>query len=251
MSAKSSVFLISFLCLSFSAFAQHKVILKLDDIGVNKGVCVAKPVLEYLLQKNIKASYGVIANRLDSTALSTLAKYMYAKYTKGENLVEIWHHGYDHTNNNTSANLHEFKGTSYDFQKAHFNKADSLVKVRLGIQMHSFGSPFNAVDSTTLKVIADNPNYKMLMFFWDSLGKEPQLTRLNNRVDLENGVGNPDYDYFVKDLAKHADYKKSFIVLQGHPNQWDEAKVSQFKKVIDYLIEQRFEFVLPIGLVQN
>jgi len=251
MSAKSLVFLFSFLCTSFVAFAQHKVVLKLDDIGVKNGVCVAKPVMDYLLQKNIKASYGVIANRLDGTALSTLGKYIEAKNTKGENIVEIWHHGYDHTNNNTAANLHEFKGTSYGFQKTHFNKADSLVKERLGIQMHSFGSPFNAVDSITLKVIAENPNYKSLMFFWGSLGKEPQLTRLNNRVDLENGVGNPDYDYFVKDLAKHADYKKSFIVLQGHPNQWNEAKIEQFKKVIDYLIKQRFEFVLPIDLIQN
>jgi len=72
MPAKSFVFLIGFLCFSFAAFAQHKVILKLDDIGVKNGVCVAKPVMDYLLQKNIKASYGVIANRLDSTALSTL-----------------------------------------------------------------------------------------------------------------------------------------------------------------------------------
>lgn len=251
MLVKSIIFLGCFWCISQSLYAQNKVVLKLDDIGVSKGVCVATPIMDYLLQKDIKTSYGVIANRLDETALATLGKYIHAKNSKGESLVEIWHHGYDHSNTNLPANLQEFKGTNYAFQKMHFAKADSLVKSRLGIQMQSFGSPFNAVDSTTLKVIAENPNYNAVMFFWDSLGKEPQLTRLNNRVDLENGVGNPDFAHFVADFNKHLHYKQTAMVLQGHPNQWNEAKMEQFKKIIDFLIEQKFSFVLPVELVKN
>jgi len=227
-----------------SLLAQNKVVLKLDDIEANNNTSRALPVMDYLLQREIKASYGVIAKRLDETALNVLGKYINATNAKGEKLIEIWHHGFDHTNNNPPAKNQEFKGTDYAFQKQHFEDADQRVKKYLGVQMHSFGSPYNAVDSNTLKVIAENPNYKTVMFFWESPSKEKQIRRLNNRINLEKETGKPDFESFVIDYNKHPEYQKSNIVLQGHPNQWDAAKFEQFKLIIDFLISKKSEFVL-------
>jgi peptidoglycan/xylan/chitin deacetylase (PgdA/CDA1 family) len=229
---------------------QTKILLKLDDIAVNKNTCNAGPVLDYLVQRKIKASYGVIANRLDSTALPVMEKYLRATNANGEKLIEIWHHGLDHSNKNPPDSNREFEGTSYLFQKAHFDSADLLVRTYLGVQMHSFGAPFNATDSNTLKVIAENGHYTSVMYSWVNVAGYPKLTFLNNRVDMEKGTGNPVYDLLVSDFEKHTEYKNSYMVLQGHPPYWNAGHFEAFKKIIDFLVSQKCEFVLPGDLTR-
>jgi len=138
------------------SFAAPKIILKLDDLSVKQSVCSCSPTFDYLMQKQLKAGFGAIASRLDSTSLNTLKPYLNATNAKGEKLFEIWHHGLDHVRP-------EFQTTSYEYQKAHFDQSDELIKKLLGIQMHTFGTPFNASDSITNKVISENPNYKVFL----------------------------------------------------------------------------------------
>jgi peptidoglycan/xylan/chitin deacetylase (PgdA/CDA1 family) len=234
------------------SLAQPKIVLKLDDIAANKvSGNKASFVMDYLLQQHIKASYGVIANRLDESALALLGKYLQAKNEKGEPMIEIWHHGYDHSNNNPPAQLMEYKGTSYALQKANFNRADSLVKKLLGVQMQTFGAPYNAVDRTTLRVVAANKNYHVLFYFWEDVEIEKQLTRLNKRVDIENGTGNPDFEYFLAACEKSDAFNQKYLVLQGHPLQWDAKKFATFKKIVAYLAEKKCTFVLPSELKNN
>jgi hypothetical protein len=137
--------------------APPKIILKLDDFQAKNNSSLAIPVLDYLMQKKIKAGFGAVAGRFDSTAFSVLKKYLEATNSKGEELFEVWNHGLEHVNP-------EFTGTGYAYQKDHFEKADALIRKYLGIQMHSFGTPFNTNDSTTFRVIAENSNYKIFMF---------------------------------------------------------------------------------------
>lgn len=229
--------------------AQPRVILKLDDIGANRTAGnKAAAVMDFLLTRGVKASYGIIAKRLDATAGAQLRKYVEAKTERGEAMVEFWHHGYDHSNNNTPANLMEYKGTSYAFQQANFNLADSLVFHYLGVQMHTFGAPFNAVDRTTLEVIAANQNYHAVFYFPVEPSKYQHIKRLNERVNMENGVGNPDFDYFKMELERSKAMEKPLIILQGHPLQWDKHKFEEFKQIIDYLLKKKYSFVLPSNL---
>lgn len=250
------VFLLCFFFIFFQykSSAQTKVVLKLDDIGAQKNESKVIPVLDYLMQKQIKVSLGVIAKHLDETALPVLGKYLKATNNKKEKLIEIWHHGLDHSSKNPPADNQEFKGTSYAFQKEHFEQADKAVLKYLGVQMVSFGAPFNAVDSSTLKVIAENPKYKAVMFT-DLKTTDRKLTYLNNRVDMEKGTGKPDYDHFITRFeshkSKHKNYLNSFIVLQGHPNNWTKEQFTAFKNIIDYLIAQKCEFVLPAELIEK
>jgi peptidoglycan/xylan/chitin deacetylase (PgdA/CDA1 family) len=194
--------------------------MKLDDLGSKNGVSTAAPVLDDLLSRKIKAALGVIANRLDKTAPQAYSKYLNATNNTEEKLFEIWHHGFDHSNNNPPNNNREFDGTSYDFQSDHFNRADQLVLKLLGVQMHTFGSPYNAIDSNTKKVIDKNPNYKVFLL---SRGKSETVNGIlymNNRVNMESATGKVNYDYFVTQYKKLKGKYTNYMVLQGHANQW-------------------------------
>ncbi|UKT65933.1 DUF2334 domain-containing protein [Pedobacter mucosus] len=241
--------LIFLMLASISVLAQPKIVLKLDDVGANKvSGNKADQTMAYLLQMNVKASYGVVAKWLDETALSLLGRYINAKNAKGEAMVEIWHHGYDHSNSNPPSKNMEYKGTSYELQKKNFNLGDSLVRKYLGLQMHTFGAPFNAVDSTTLRVVAENKNYHILYCFPENTDSEKQLTRLNFRIKMENGTGKTNLQYFLDECEKNNAFSSAYMVLQGHPPQWNVSQFEEFKKIVAYLIEKNCEFVLPSEL---
>lgn len=244
-SGYSRILVVGLLLLMYKAQAQPKIILKLDDIGVKNNVCKASPVIDLLLQRQIKAGLGVIAINLDSTALHVFAKYLNATDANGSKLFEIWHHGLYHSNNNPPNNNQEFKGTTFTFQQEHFERADDLVRKYLGVQMHSFGAPYNASDDNTNRVIAANSNYKVFML---NNMIEPEINGIanfNNRVNMESATGMVNSTYFIDQYQKLKSKYPDYMVLQGHPNQWDAAKIAEFSKVLDFLIEQKCTFVLP------
>jgi peptidoglycan/xylan/chitin deacetylase (PgdA/CDA1 family) len=219
-------------------FSAPKIILKLDDLSVKSGMCQCLPVMDYLLQKELKAGFGIISNKNDNTVLSTLTPYLKAKNSKNEVLFEIWHHGFDHIKP-------EFQGTGYEYQKSHFVQADQQINKLLGIQMHSFGSPYNATDSVTEKVISENQNYQVFMFSSLKKHEKSDILYLDHRVNMENGTGKPEYDYFIENYNKSKANYQDYMILQGHPGQWTTEKLDQFKKIIDFLISEGCEFVTP------
>jgi peptidoglycan/xylan/chitin deacetylase (PgdA/CDA1 family) len=215
-----------------------KIILKLDDLQVKNSICQFIPVLDYLSQNQIKAGLGAIAARFDNTALNILKPYLDATNSKGDKLFEVWHHGLDHIKP-------EFTGTPYSYQKDHFEKADQLMKNALGVQMHSFGTPYNADDSTTKKVISEYSDYKIFMFAGISPDASTGIINLDNRVNMENGTGNPEFGFFVNNYNKYRGKYTDYMILQGHPNKWSAEKIDQFKQIVDFLLSQGCEFVLP------
>lgn len=220
------------------SLAAPKIILKLDDIKVQKGICPSIPAMDLLKKKKVKAGFGVVASRFDSTAVNVLKPYLNATNAKGEKLFEIWNHGLYHVKM-------EFKGTDYTFQKEHFTQADQLIKNLLGIQMHSFGTPGNASDSVTNQIISEFPEYKVFMFSSVIPQSTKGLIYLNNMVNMENGTGNIDYKYLLDNYEKHKNKYTDYMILQGHPNQWTPEKLEQFKLIIEFLQKEGCEFVLP------
>jgi len=218
--------------------AAPKIILKLDDFQASKGNCPCLPTMDYLIQKQIKAGFGAVAGKFDSTASGILNPYLNATNKKGEKLFEIWHHGLDHKRP-------EFAGTSYEYQKAHFEQADQLIKKYLGIQMFTFGTPYNASDSITNRVVSEDTNYKVFMYCSVIPPTPKGIMYMDHRVNMENGTGNPEFEYFVANYNKLKSRYPDYITLQGHPNQWTPDKLEQFKKIVDLLISDGCEFVLP------
>jgi hypothetical protein len=236
-----SIVLIIFI-LSFAGnncLGVPKIIIKLDDLTALNGICSGQATIEYLIRKQIKFSSGVIAKGLDNTSLKTLAPYILATDSLGENLLEIWHHGLDH-------NIPEFRDQTYAYQSQHLNDADQIVNKILNLQMNTFGTPGNTSDTITNRVIAENPNYHVFMLSTvvpTILKKETMY--LNQRVEMENGTGNVNYDFFLKNYNKYKDKYTDYMIFQGHPNGWDSDKLKQFQQIIDFLIGQGTEFVLP------
>lgn len=228
-----------------NTFAQPRIIIKLDDLGSRHGRSTAAPVIDILVQRKIKAGLGVIAAQLDSTAGAAYGKYLAATNTKGEKLFEIWNHGFDHSNNNPPNNNMEFKGTGYGFQKDHLAKAQAQVKRLLGITMRTFGSPYNASDSVTNTVIQQQGDIKVFLFGSFKTDEIPGVKNYNNRVEMEITTGQVNYDHFLADYRKYKGKYIANMVLQGHPNMWDAARIAEFNKILDFLTAQKCEFVLP------
>jgi len=223
------------------ATSAPKIILKLDDFGAKNWATGHATVLDYLMDKKIKASVGVIANLIDYTAYDLCKPYMEAKDSTGNKLFEVWHHGLDHIDP-------EFGGTTYEYQKLHFETANQLVNTYMGVQMHTLGTPFNASDTATNRVVYENPNYKVFIFPTIAPPTSSGIVSLYNRVDLENGPGNPQYDYFIKSWNNYKDKYLDYMVIQGHPVSWGPSvpeRLVAFKQMIDFLIAQGCEFVLP------
>lgn len=217
---------------------KKKIILKLDDLAVKNGVCKSMPVFKLLEKKQIKASFGIIPARCDSTLIETLNLYLKSVNKTGDKLFEIWHHGYDHI-------IPEFKEKDYSYQKEHFEKADKMIKEILGIQMHSFGAPGNATDSITNSVILENEEYKVFMFSKVIPRDTKGILYLENRTNMEDGTGNLNYNFFTENYIKNKERYSDYMVLQGHPKKWSPEKIKQFERIIDFLILEGCEFVLP------
>lgn len=219
-------------------FSTSKIILKFDDIVVKNNVLKCSPTLDYLIKMQLKSGLGIIAEKNDSTTLTVLVPYLKATNAKGQKLFEIWNHGLDHSKT-------EFKDSTYEFQKSHFEKANQLVKQLWGIQMHSFGTPYNASDSLTNKVISENTDYKVFMFSSVKPKQSNGILYLDHRVNMENGTGKPDFDFFLENYDNLKGKYTDYMTLQGHPNQWNTEKLEQFRKIIGFLISEGCEFVTP------
>ena len=134
-----------------SASARYNpiIILKFDDLGVNN-IDNFQKCFDILQSYDIdSAGFGVIGKNLeDSVVTDELISKIKEWNSAG---IEIWHHGYSHTEG-------EYNSSSYEAQKESFGKTCDLLKEKTGITITSFGSPFNNADETTVKVINESFN---------------------------------------------------------------------------------------------
>lgn len=219
-------------------YAGPYIVIKMDDIYVKKGRSPVLPVLDFLKERQVKASIGMIASLSDTTILSILTPYMEATDKKGNPLLEIWNHGYDHRKP-------EFKGMPYDYQKKHFHDATTQIESLLNITIETFGAPFNAVDSITGRIITENTNYKTVFLADRNLMNRPDIICLNNLVRVERELGKPDFDFFIRKYKEAKDIGIGCMVLQVHPNLWQEQDFEDFKYIIRFLQTEKCTFVLP------
>jgi len=237
---------ILYILLNISIYAQPKIILKLDDLQAKaKLFNNALPVFDYLSNNSIKAGFGIMRmQNISDSQISDIINYLSKKDSNGEPLFEIWNHGLDHTRNNPEGTW-EFSGTSYEYQKAHFDSANSLIKNKLGITAHTFGAPYNQIDTTFLRVMSEDKNMKVLLLGKLTPDKSTGINNLKNRVNMEIKTGFVNFDYFVKNYNSNKNKYKDYIVLQGHPVYWKADSFNQFKKVIEFLKSEGCQFVTP------
>ncbi|MCU0405815.1 MAG: DUF2334 domain-containing protein [Ignavibacteriaceae bacterium] len=213
--------------INISVFRQL-IILKADDVIYDD---------KTILSNKIKASAGIICNSLQTDDARYFGLLQYLDQT---GYIELWNHGYDHILDalHTDGTMYdEFQNSSLEFQKEQLRKAQTLAEEKLNITLRTFGAPGNAIDSTTMQALESFNEIKVWFF---GLNGSSKLV-LGRSIDMEYPVGNPDYNSFVK----NHDINKEYTVFQIHPNMWDENQFNEFKKIINYLKEEKLTFILP------
>jgi hypothetical protein len=131
----------------------------------------------------------------------------------------------------------EFSGTTYAFQKAHFDSATNVVNRLLSVQMRTFGAPYNQIDATLIQVMSEDPRYRVLLFGQFSPSPASGQINLTNRVLIESATGVPSFSYFLSSWYSKKGTYTDYMVMQGHPFDWTTpAKMTEFSNIINYLI---------------
>lgn len=213
----------------------YQVIIKADDLrGVNPNITKLDKLIE---DENIKISYGIIGSSFDDNKSNkTLAKYI--KQKNNSEHYHFFNHGYTHICNRENY-IDEFKKSKED-QTESLKTTQNIVKNKTGVTLDTFGAPCNEINENTTTVLNESPEIK----YWYYGNPEYKRINLKRIINIENGVGNPDF-YFLKDNWKNLKSKNDIIVLQVHPNMWDKNQFLHFRVCIKYLKSLGAEFITP------
>jgi peptidoglycan/xylan/chitin deacetylase (PgdA/CDA1 family) len=217
------------------------IILKADDFQFKQKSLISQEWLNFISlvkNKNIKANLGLIGHYLDNIDSHSLKqlKELICDYR-----LELWNHGYSHVIDQTDNNGNhywEFKNTSIEQQKQHILMTQGLAKKKLGIVLRTFGAPGNAIDENTQAAL--NLIDELKIWFFGS--NESNKLVLGRFAEIEFPTHNPDYQRFLNNYDK----TKEYLVLQIHPNSWDQNRLREFEKIIDFLLKEKSTFLTSI-----
>jgi hypothetical protein len=116
-------------------------------------------------------------------------------------------------------------------------KTQDLAKEKVGITLHTFGAPGNGIDSTTCDALTHLTDIKV----WFYGNPNAHLFNLKRTLNFEYPTHNPDFASFQKNYTPDL----PCLVLQMHPNSWDDQRFEQFDQTIQFLLNQNTTFVLP------
>jgi peptidoglycan/xylan/chitin deacetylase (PgdA/CDA1 family) len=229
-----------------------KIVLKLDDLGPAKNGKVPAQwlrVTEYAKAHNIKVSFGIIATGMTREAPEF---FQWVKDRNAEGMIEFWNHGWDHGSrpDATTAGkvVQEFNGETYEYQKKHMTDSNQLAREKLGFPFVSFGAPFNATDANTVKVLTEDPDIKVWLF-GDAKNPAGKAVLPRDTIGIEYPTLLPSYADFLEAYAHNRG--AGLHTMQGHPGGWGDDRWEQFVKVVDFLIAQKAEFLLPKDFAKN
>ena len=218
------------------------VILKIDDLKAPINARF-KRIADYIDSKNLKCSFGIIANSLEAdnpAAFDWIRKH--AIENGGRH--EFWFHGYDHAMNmevDGKPCKAEFSGPPYAYQSEHFAKGCKLMKDRVGFPFRTFGAAGNAVDATGVRVLEENPEIRVWLF--GPANAKSSKVVIPRSPELEYAVGKISLEAFVKGyLPKRT---QVCVALQGHGAMWDDAMFADFQRIVELLQADGRIFVTP------
>ncbi len=234
------------------------VVLKLDDLKQHYGGRVHpgwQRVADYLEEKKIKAGFGVICETLEN-AHPKYVEWIRSRRESGR--IEFWFHGYDHkVHEEDGTKYNEFNGRSYEDQKERVARSQRLAREKLGFAFHTFG-PGGGVGTAsfnedTLRVMIEDPDISVMLYpgplsdagrkaMASSGGKFMIIDRVW-QPKLETPLFVPNFEAFVSAYAKRPNLKHH--LLQGHPAAWKDEGFENFKRIIDFLTEQKAVFMTP------
>ena len=231
-----------------NALAAPLIVLKLDDMNVVNGKVPERwqRLTRFVEERRLKTSIGIIGNSLEGEHPEYIAEL---KRLAGTGWIEIWHHGYDHRRwDDGGKTICEFSGTTKELQLHHFERTRDLARQKLGVEFRTFGAPFNATDAATIAVLAAAPDIRVWLQGDPRQPAGKYIARMLNEVNIEQPVHKPNYHAFVIGYEARRENPPAYLVLQGHPNSWDDDAFGEFTRIVDYLTTRGCRFVLPADL---
>lgn len=219
---------------------QRIAIIKADDIrGVSEKWAA---FFDLSKEKGVKVSAGVICQSLadgDQAYQDWIRKYQDSGY------VEFWNHGWDHKRWETEEGekRSEFSGSGYAHQKEHFEQSQRVLAEALGNAPLAFGSPFNAIDSDTERVMSENEDLRLFFTY----SRKPRAGKLIAPMRFRgehDGTGKPNFERFKSEYEAKQE-GVDFTAIQFHPLYFKEGGLDEYGKIIDFLLGEGWSFVLP------
>jgi peptidoglycan/xylan/chitin deacetylase (PgdA/CDA1 family) len=112
-------------------------------------------------------------------------------------------------------------------------QTQQLVKDKTGIVLKAFGAPFNVTNTDTEKALEEFPEID-IWFFGSNKTKESKKLILKRVINLEQPTMSPNSAGLIRDYEYKGKFEP-YLVLQGHPNGWDDRKFNEFAKSVAYL----------------
>ncbi len=228
--------------LSAAAHAQQVILLKLDDVIARR--VGSKPVsdrwlkiADYLKVNHIKGSFGIITESLEK---DNPVYFQWLKDTQKEGLIEFWMHGYHMKKADEPGEFEQ--GTAAE-QRAILEKGMRLAKEKLGFPLPAFGPHWSGTTEATDEALEGVPDIKIWLY-GPRQPKHFSRLSLERVLALENPTFVPDPVKFKAIYEKNA-ATKEVLVLQGHPEQWDDKRWAGFVEIIEFLKSKNVVFSTP------
>jgi peptidoglycan/xylan/chitin deacetylase (PgdA/CDA1 family) len=225
-----------------SAHAQQIILLKLDDVIARR--VGTKPVSDrwqkthdFLVAQGIKGSFGVITESLEK---DNAMYYQWLKDVQAAAKIELWMHGYKMRGPKDQG---EFESGTAAEQRAILAKGEKLAKEKLGFHLPAFGPHWSGTTDATDEALEGVPEVKIWLY---GPAKPKFFTRLSipRVMALENPTFVPDAEKFITFYDKKATQEK-VLVLQGHPEQWNDQRWEGFTRIIEFLKSKSVVFMTP------
>lgn len=257
------------------------IILKLDDFRAAKDHRALpaqwQKLAALIKERQLKVSIGIVC---DSLAEGNDASLAWVRDLQKTGLVEFWFHGYDHQGwlDTDGRAYAEFRKRPYEEQKRRFEQSQQLAEQKLGFPFQTFGPPGFVppkppdgespvlttpqapafpgdnfgFDASTIQVMQEDPHMKVWLYPTPideagrqlaAKGKVAILDRVWN-VNIEMPLFTPNLSK-LKEGYSQAAPKRNYLVLQGHPTHWDDAKFAEFVKIVDFLTREGAVFTTP------
>ncbi len=219
------------------------VILKLDDVfpSGEAGGPVSprwKRVADYLEKGGLKSSFGIICSSLE---VDNPAYFDWIKDHQKKGLVEFWLHGY--RQRKATDPTGEFEQGTWEEQKAALARSEALSQQTLGFSLPAFGPHWSGTTDETDRALAAIPEVKI----WLYGPKAPRFFKglsLEHVMAIEDPTFVPDFEKFRASYEKRGKQQR-VLVLQGHPDMWNESRWEGFVKIVAFLKSQGCSFTTP------
>lgn len=213
------------------------IVLKFDDLNADT-LPYFTSLHEYCKGIGTPVCFGLIGDSLYSPSKD----YVIALKRMMTQGVELWNHGYHHTET-------EFSTNHIQQQKYSIQATQDLFKQCFGSAASTFGSPHNNSTENTVKVLSKSFPEITNYFYMVDGGGVSSARQLLMRCNYEIKTGVVDLDFFRKEYNRIKEYP--YFVMQGHPSFWHEEDFDRFKEMIAILLEDRNEFITAEGLANK